>query len=48
MLASVTSKQLSELLALRKIEVKEQKQAELDIKAQVAEQKLRGKSKWRR
>jgi hypothetical protein len=48
MLASVTSKQLSELMALRIVENEEQKQAQLNAKAQAAEEKLRNKRKWQR
>ena len=47
LLTSLDSEELSEWMALQRVEREEQKQSQLRAKAELAEQKLRGKRKWR-
>lgn len=48
LLSTIDSEELSEWMALQRIEIKEHKQAELNARAQAKEQQLRSKSRWRR
>lgn len=48
LLATTDSNELAEWMALRRVEIEEQRRTDLATKARASEEKLRSKSKWRR